>query len=632
MTINEIAKLAGVSVSTVSKIVNNKAENININTRNRVLEIVKEYHYVPYATAKKASEAKTFILGVLLRSAQRTSQLINGIMNTAQENGYSILLLNSNENVSTELKHISALCKNKVDGVIWEPVSENSLQAKHHFEKSNISVCYMNAPFAEASYNIDFAALGYAAAKALIQKGHQKLGCLVTKNDTRSDLVLEGFKRCLFDHKIAYVDNMCLDTDSDEWHNRLISHSLSGIVSAHYSAAATLSEQLAAMRLKLPHDISLITLCSDPQENIGYPRISCIQIPYALFGRVLCEKLIAECEKQECSHTTFTLDFQPDSDVSIDVPFFSFSKKIVVIGSINIDITLNVDELPQPGKSISTDRYSVIPGGKGANQAVGVAKLGNEVCLIGKVGSDYDASIVYSCMEKNHVDYHGVLRDAHSETGKAYIHVQNDGESMITILNGANKNLSPSDILPYEELFVNAGYCLLQTEVPTSAVQAAAEIAHRHGVQNILKPAAIKTISDELMQLTDIFVPNKKEAEILCPQINDIEGKADAFLARGARSVIITLGESGCYIKTADFCSYLPAADFTPIDTTGAADAFIAALAVYLSAGYSIEHAARVASCAAGFCVSRQGTIPALIDRNSLEAYIRRTQPEILLP
>lgn len=279
------------------------------------------------------------------------------------------------------------------------------------------------------------------------------------------------------------------------------------------------------------------------------------------------------------------------------------------MGSINIDITLNVDELPLPGETVSTGRRSVIPGGKGANQAVGAAKLGSHVSLIGKIGSDYDSSIVYTCMEENHIDVQGIRRDPHLETGKAYIHVQNDGESMITILTGANQNLKPEDISPYARLFENAGYCLLQTEIPEAAVETAARLAARYDAKNILKPAAMHHISDSLMELIDIFVPNRKEAEALCPGIPTVEGKADFFLKKGVKTVLITLGHSGCYIKSPDFTGHLPATTFTPVDTTRAADAFIAALAVYLSSGYPIQPAARIATCAAGFCVSRQGVI-----------------------
>ena len=140
MTINEIASLAGVSISTVSKIVNNKDQNINPETRSRVLKIVKEYNYTPYGMVKNISNAKRFLLGVLLRTASQTNLMLNGILQAAQEQGYNVLLLDSLNSADTELKHITSLCKNNVDGVIWEPVDENSPQHEHYFAEQNISV------------------------------------------------------------------------------------------------------------------------------------------------------------------------------------------------------------------------------------------------------------------------------------------------------------------------------------------------------------------------------------------------------------------------------------------------------------------------------------------------------------
>lgn len=178
MTIKEIAQLAGVSISTVSKIVNNKDENINVETRNRVLKIVKDYNYTPYGTAKNTSEAKTFILGVLLKSTPKTNLFLNGIILAAQKNGYSILLYDSAESTSVELKNITSLCKNNVDGVIWEPVSHLSLEYERYFNEQGIETCRINGPDDPASYSIDFAQMGYEAAQILIRHGHSKLGCL----------------------------------------------------------------------------------------------------------------------------------------------------------------------------------------------------------------------------------------------------------------------------------------------------------------------------------------------------------------------------------------------------------------------------------------------------------------------
>lgn len=628
MTIKEIAQLAGVSISTVSKIVNGKDANINTDTRNRVLKIVKEYNYTPYGTVKNTSDARTFILGILLKSAVKTNRFINGAISTAQNNGYSVLLYDSKDSPENELKNITSLCKNNVDGVIWEPVCTESLEYERYFEEIHIQVCRIGST--DSSYFIDFPAMGYAATKIMLQYGHTKIACLTKRNSMRSSMVFEGFKKCLFDHSIPYNDSMRLSVETDDWCDGILSHTPTGIVSTHYASSLILMDQLSRRQFRVPQDLSLISLRDDARENIAFPCISSIKIPYYEFGAFVCKRLIEKCEKKEGDSDNFQADYILENTKSLDLPFSSHARKIIVVGSINIDITLNVDELPQPGRTVGTSKHSVIPGGKGANQAVGVARLGSEAVLIGKVGSDYDSILVYTCMEENHVDIQGLKRVPNEETGKAYIHVQNDGESMITLLSGANKKLCPDDIIPYEKIFETAGYCLLQTEVPEDAVEAAARISKKYGVLNILKPAAMKQISPSLMELIDIFVPNRKEAELLCPEIPGIEEKAEEFIRRGAKTVIITLGHSGCYVKSCDFTGHIPAAPFTPVDTTGAADAFIAALAVYLSAGHSIEQAARIATYAAGFCVLRQGVIPSLIDKNSLETYIKRVESDIL--
>lgn len=630
MTIKDIAEMAEVSISTVSKIVNNKDVNINPETRNRVLKIVKDYNYVPYGSVKPLSDAKTFVLGVLLKTVCRTNLFLNGVIAAAQQQGYSIMIYDSADDISTELKNITSLCKNHVDGVLWNPVSKQSLEFRRHFEEQNIEICLLEAPEGIPSYYIDYEAIGYQATQALLQYNHRKPGCLTKENSRRSRLVLEGFRRCLFDNNIAYSDDMKLPVESQEWYKRILSHIPTGVVSSHYDSSMILMEQLGKLKFQVPYDLSLISLRDDIREDIRYPGISSMKIPYFEFGSFVCERLIEQCEKRKPKMDVFHLSCPLENTLSLGAPFTSRSRRIVVVGSINIDVTLNVSELPQPGKTISTNKHSVTLGGKGANQAVGVAKLDNEVALIGRVGNDYDSTLVYTCMDDHHIDTQGIQRDIQAETGKAYIHVQNDGESMITILAGANQNLSSDDITLNDHLFEHSEYCLLQTEVPEATVMEAAIRARKHGTKTILKPAAICQISRSLMQYIDIFVPNKKEAEILCPDVPDIEGKAEAFINLGAKTVIITLGHHGCYIRDDSFCGFLDPAEFLPVDTTGAADAFISTLAVYLVHGYSIVKAAKIASYAAGFCVSRQGVIPALIDRNSLETYIARREPELL--
>ena len=134
-----------------------------------------------------------------------------------------------------------------------------------------------------------------------------------------------------------------------------------------------------------------------------------------------------------------------------------------------------------------------------------------------------------------------------------------------------------------------------------------------------------------MFPLISIFVPNQKEASVLCPHENTIPAQADYFYQKGIPTVIITLGDKGCYLKDANGGRYFPAADFTPVDTTGGADAFISALASYLMDGYPMEQAIRIATIAAGFCISRQGAVSSLTDRNTLETYIAQNDPALLL-
>jgi ribokinase len=631
MTIKEIANLAGVSISTVSKIINNKDQNINPETRSRVLKIVKEYNYTPYSNVKNISTAKNFLIGVLLKEGSQTNLMLNGILHTAQEQGYSILLYDSGNSEELELKHITSLCKNHVDGVIWEPVSEQSEQYERHFAEYNIAVCYING-YSDHFFSIDFAQMGYVLTRKLLDYKHTRLACLLKEKSQRSALVLEGFKKCLYENQIPYNEKMELYISDQDYFTKIINYEISGIVSSHFASSLMLYEQMERLHYYIPSDLSLVSLKDDVREGISFPHISSVKIPYREFGQYVCRDLINKCEKRERAlEHLFAAPYIFDNEDSLEPPPFMRVKKIVVVGSINLDVTFNVDWLPQAGRTTTILNSNTTAGGKGANQAVGAAKLGREVTLIGEIGNDADAAFLFDTLEQENVTTQGVHRDLTAQTGKAYIYIENSGESAVTILSGANGNLSAAGIRKRQYLFENAGYCLLATEIPIETVIEAAKTAKEYGVKNILKPAALKTIPEELLALTDIFIPNRKEATALCPDGDTVEERAQYFLEKGVGTVIITLGEDGCYLRTADREKYFPAADFVAIDATGGADAFICALASCLSEGFSLDRSIRIATYAAGFCVSRQGVVPALVDRNTLETHISKVEPGLLV-
>jgi ribokinase len=631
MKIKDIAELAGVSISTVSKIINNKDDNINIDTRNRVLKIVKEYNYTPYGENRKYKNTKTFIIGVLLQKIPKSNSLIQGIMDAAQKNGYSILLLDSHENNQIENKHISTLCKNEVDGVLWEPLSEDSITLKEQLNKNNIPYLFINDFSNIPDYQIDFAKLGYEMTNKLIEFKHYNIACLLDQSNY-SNKILEGYKKCLYDNDIQYSNKLNYFDSDEDYLNNIINYGATGIICSNFTTAVSVYEQMAQLHYSIPNDFSILTLKDNLSNMFTYPRISGIQIPYYNYGHNICEELINLTEKtdrnsfQTSNNLTTTIDYED----TINIPSIYRKNKIIVVGSINIDNIFNVNRLPQSGKTITIHNSMTIPGGKGLNQAVGVSRLDNDVLLIGQVGNDTDSTIIFNLLEKENMISESVQRNQTKPTGKAYIYLENNGESAVTVLPGANESLSPNDIEKRKHDFKNAEFCLISSEISVETATTAASIAKEYGAKVIFKPSAIKKLPADLIKNVDIFVANRSEASIFCTEYQTIEEQAQFFYEKGIETVIITLGREGCYLKNKNSNKYFSAANFNSIDTTGGADAFISGLASYLTKGYPLEKSIEIANYAAGFCISRSGVTPALVDKDTLEAYILMNEPSLL--
>lgn len=631
MNIKDIAQLAGVSTSTVSKIVNQKDESISRETRERVLKIVKEYNYTPYAAAT-ASLVKTWILGILLRSSVSFDSTLDGIIQTAQDNGYSVLVYNSYSNMEQELKNITSLCKNNVDGIIWEPVSKESLTHTAQFQNMSIPLLTIGPNGGDNSHMIPYEEAAYRITLELINRKHRDIACLL-KEGRRTSAFLNGYKKCLFDHHMKLDKDLIFYNLDDALIDKLNTHSISGIISSHYQKALEFSQRMNMLGYRIPEDISLISLKNDTVENLTpstVTEISTYTILNADFGAYLCSKLIAEIEKGNAALHPFVHDFCLDNQTSISIPFSLKTPKITVVGSINIDTYLNVPQLPHSGKTVSTSNYFIYPGGKGINQSIGSAKLGLRVSLIGNVGSDVDSDYIYKVLNEYGVESFGVKRCHQEKTGKAFIFVESSGHSMISILSGANNTLTPEDIRQRKRFFKNTGYCLIQSEIPLDTVAETCRVAHEYGAKTILKPSVCGSITPDVLSGVDILIPNEDELNELCPVPSTLQEKTASLLEYGIEIVIVTLGERGCYLRTADLEKYFPAISFPSVDNTGASDAFISALASYLLYGYTLDKAIQIASYAAGFCISLEGVVPSLVDKRSLETYIKQKETSLI--
>lgn len=630
MNIKEVAQLAGVSTSTVSKIVNQKDSSISKETREKVLKIVKEYNYIPYSSTTISTHQKTWTLGILLRSSISFDKILDGLIQTAQTMGYTTLVCNSCSDLEQELKNITSLCKNNVDGIIWEPVCDQSLENVTHIEKKNIPYLTVGPFGGKDRIFLPYKEFAYHLTREMVKNRHKNIACLLTKG-RRTDDFLSGYKKCLFENHLPLNEDFIFYEFTESLIYKINTHQISAIVSSHYQKALEFYQLMNSLHYRIPEDFSLISLKNDTSESLVFPDISTYTVSSLDFGAFLCKKIINRIEKNDNEESLFSQNFQLDSISTIGSPYSSNSAKITVVGSINMDFYLNVPKLPRAGKTVSTSVFSVYPGGKGINQAIGAVRLGHRVSLIGNVGSDIDSDQIYQTLNENGVDTTGVKRCTQADTGKAYIFVDSAGDSMISILTGANALFTPQDIRKRKHLFENAGYCLIQSEIPPDTLMEACKIAHEYNAKTIVKPSACSSMTWKMLSMIDIIIPNEDELFELCSKYYpSMEAQAASMLECGIQVVIVTLNERGCYVKTKDWDSYFSAAKFPAVDTTGASDAFISAFTSYLLYGYDLKTAVKIATYAAGFCISKEGVLPALINKSSLESYINQNEPGLL--
>ena len=630
MNIRDIAKLAGVSVSTVSKIVNKKDASISNETRERVLKIVHEYNYTPYSSTIN-STTTTGSIGILVNSDKYVDNALNGMIEYAQQKGYSPIILNSLGDHKQELRNITSLCTKQVDGIIWDPINESSLKNLKHIEALNIPRVLLGNWKDGLSYFIPYEEISYFLTKQLIEKKHKRIACIV-RDDKSKEHFINGYKKALFKYNLKFNDSMIINTLDFSINDFIIEKQISGFVSADFYKSIELYNLTMQGGLKAPKDYSLLSIRNDTDiEFKNYQNsLSTITINQTNFGAHICQALIdliTNAEEPEPFYEKMVLD----NTNSIGIPAENGRQKILVVGSINMDTYLYSSKLPHNGATNFLSNLSKRPGGKGLNQAIGTAKLGHQVRLIGCIGTDSDSNTMFQELKKNSVDTEGIIRSNDTETGQAYISVESSGDSMISILPGANAELSPIFIKNKHELFSNVKYCLVQTEIPIDAVEMTCTLATENDVKTILKPSASKKIPNSLLAKVDYLIPNEEELTSLCPDYETIEEKANFLISKGVGNVIVTLGKNGCFLKNSKQEKYFPAANFSAIDSTGASDAFISALSAYLLRDYCLEKAIQIAVYAAGFLVSRDGITTALVDRTTLESYIAKKEPQLLL-
>jgi len=300
---------------------------------------------------------------------------------------------------------------------------------------------------------------------------------------------------------------------------------------------------------------------------------------------------------------------------------------VVTFGSINMDLVARTPRFAEPGETLVGSDFFTAAGGKGANQAVAVGKLGVPSIMVGRVGDDIFASDLMESMQNNGVDISAVKIDHSAPTGTAIITVDDQAENQIIIIPGANGNFDDEDLGRAYSILSEAEILLLQLEIPLEIVENAAKMAKKLGVKVMLDPAPAQELSDELLQAIDIITPNETETYLLTGQrVNSVEKArmaAEKVMKRGVKAVVIKMSSKGSFYMDAVQEIHFPAFKVQAVDTVAAGDAFNGGFAAALALGKNIQQAMQWGNACGALSTTKNGAQPSMPTRTELEAFIK---------
>ncbi|MEE3651728.1 MULTISPECIES: ribokinase [unclassified Brenneria] len=301
--------------------------------------------------------------------------------------------------------------------------------------------------------------------------------------------------------------------------------------------------------------------------------------------------------------------------------------KLVVLGSINADHILNLEQFPRPGETVIGKQYRIAFGGKGANQAVAAGRSGADISFIACVGDDDIGARIRQQLSDDRIDVSAVEAVANETTGVALIFVNGEAENIIAINAGANAAVTPDYLNRHQQQIIDADALLMQLESPLETVLASARLAHENHTRVILNPAPACELPDELLSLIDIITPNETEAQrltgIAVNTEDDAAGAARVLHQKGIATVLITLGSRGVWLSENGQGQRIPGYRVQAVDTIAAGDTFNGALVTALLENQSMLSAVKFAHAAAAIAVTRPGAQPSVPWREEIDAFLQ---------
>lgn len=623
MTIKDIAKAANVSAATVSRIINHKDDNISQETRERVLRVIAEHDYVPYAKIRNRLISQSLNIGLVVPTLNSGFyvQFAAELQRLVHTRNYSLVLALGSGFPDAEGAALNNFAATQADGIIVFSASENALDTLKEMHSQGMAVVTLDhyaRPVSVPQIFRDAAEISRACTQLLLDSNNTRVG-LVLRPDSCGELresVISGFSAALAGagRLVRQSDIILRDDGFVENFRSMVDAGLDAVVCQDAEMARAVYEAAVNDDLRIPEDISLISL-EDAAESERQPG----NFTAASADVAALAQMAFECLLSQIQHTPL-----PFSSQKMECPIIrrgsvrlrrNAKSRILVAGYINTDILLGTPDLPQIGKTQVASHIADCVGGKGANQAYGIGKLGGNVHLLGRLGSDRRGRFIHEHLIQAGVKMDGVSYHPELPTGSAYISLYPDGKSSVLIDPGANVTMDPDYIRQKEPLLLEADYCLVQTDIPMESVCELSRLCRQHEVAMILNSSYGVILPENLLKDLYILIMKDQERQKLYPQFQSQEECAAWFLDQGVKNVIFTAGGAGCFWASGAGNRYYPGYGYPSIDETGTSDVFTGCLVVLLSEETAMADAIGAASWAAAYSATKLGVQSGFPDR-----------------
>ncbi len=573
MTIKDIAEAAGVSISTVSKVINKKDESISPETRRRIMQVVKEYHYTPYGEVLANKSQRSFMLGIVYDEDGGNDLVLAPLGRAASQHHYSVVVT-MGKTPEEENRSFQVLASQNVDGIIWYPVKGSHFDSQEYTKKHGIPVLSMDFRRRCDADNIcfDFYELGYQMTSTMIDRGHERILCLLHIPGSRAMLLSQGYRQCMQDHGLTVDDSFIYVWKDYSSEPDLNLADYTAVVCYDMFLARKLAELAERADLSVPEDLSVATV-GNGDRWMSYENISSLARPPQELARFIVNKLVDMIEGIP-NDEVFVHCFDYNHQRSIDVPKNLREKCLMTIGPVAMETVLQVPEHADGGTKHYAKSQEDVIGGGGFKQVLAAKDLGVTCYPVWRIGNDVAGRKIYRALKSEQVNMECVTMDSLVETPQIYTIYTGMHKERIFYGTSEMQNIL-SDMEEKRNVLRRCHFCLVQNGTDINKLGELIKLAHKYEVKVIVK-AGVGT-QQELASLSDYG------ADIMILAENGNKGNEDLLtcLCQSNDKLVIALSDSACrFLYRGSFRELCWNGEFTDMDAS--ADIFSAALACYL--------------------------------------------------